>query len=70
MRQTVINHKNLVRINESFIVNEDDDAYKAALARRAMAKKTSESEARIAELERKLEALMKFVEGNNNAAGK
>lgn len=70
MRQTVIDHKNLVRINGSFIVNEDDEGYRAALARRAASKKQQASEARIADLERKLEMLMQIVEDKNNAVGK
>ena len=70
MRQQVIDHKNLVRVDQSFIVNEDEGAYRAALARRNMSKKQKESETRIADLERKLEMLMKLVEEKQDATGK
>lgn len=62
MREQVKDHKGLVRVNGSFIVNEDDDAYKAALMRKKKAQQEAQTEQRLDALEGKMDLILQLLQ--------
>lgn len=70
MRTAVQDHKNLYRIDGSFIVNEDDSAYQSALARnnkrRADLQATKKVDARIDNLEQKMDLILSLLQNKGN----
>lgn len=61
-REIVKDHTGLVKIDGCFVVNEDDDAYKLALSRRAKAAKEQELEGRVSNLENKLDLIIGLLQ--------
>lgn len=60
-RELVKDYKGLVKVDGSFVVNEDDDAYSVALARRAKQKQDQMLEARVSGLEDKLDLILELL---------
>lgn len=58
----VQNHANLVKIDGAYVVNEDDTAYKAALARREQSRKQKQMETRVDALEGKLDLILQLLQ--------
>lgn len=66
MRTAVQDHKNLYRVDGSFIVNDDDAAYQEARARSVkrsqQAQAQHETEARITALESKIDLILTLLQ--------
>lgn len=63
MREQVKDHRGLVRVDGSFIVNEDDDAYRAALARKKKRQQLEQTEKRLEMLEDKMDLILQILQG-------
>jgi hypothetical protein len=60
-REIVKDYKGLVKVDKSFVVNEDDEAYNIAMARRAKMRKEHELENRVTGLEQKLDLILDLL---------
>lgn len=66
MKQPVEGHNKMYRVNGAFIVNEDDEAYAAALARRKKQTNDNLIEARVTALEGKLDTIIEILLRGND----
>ncbi len=61
-KEKIEGHDALVKVDGTFVVNEDDAAYQAALARRAREKKIQETESRLDSLEGKMDLILNLLQ--------
>lgn len=65
MEQIIEDNKDYVRVNGSFIVNRNDKDYQAALLRRKTGNRLGNLETRVADLESKLDQIIKLLSEKN-----
>lgn len=64
--EKVENHPNLLKINKSYVVNVDEEKYRAALLRKKTGKQLGSLEERVGRLEDNIQLILDILRGQTN----